>query len=141
MQSGVQSNHLAQHANLVGQGQLPQVRKIREKLERTGRTVGQVAMELERIDPVNFGDRISPRPLLRINGLKDDIVPAASTRALYAKAREPKKIIWYNTGRDVPTDKAARNALFWFDKHLKHKFYLLLTGGVDKVPLARDRRR
>jgi cephalosporin-C deacetylase-like acetyl esterase len=109
---------------LVGQSQLGQVKKIRDELEKTGRTVGQVAMELECIDPINFVDRISPRPLLMINGLKDDIVPTASNRALYAKAREPKKIIWHNTGHDVPTDKAARNALFWFDKHLKHKFYL-----------------
>ncbi len=109
---------------LVGQSQLDQVQRIRAELERTGRTVGQAAMELECIDPINFVDRISPRPLLMINGLKDDIVPTASNRALYAKAKEPKKIIWYNTGHDVPMDKAARNALFWFEKHLKHIFYL-----------------
>ena len=109
---------------LVGQSQLGQVQKIRAELERTGRTVGQVAMELECIDPINFVDRISPRPLLMINGFKDDIVPTASNRALYAKAKEPKKIIWYNTGHDVPMEKAARNAMFWFEKHLKHKFYL-----------------
>lgn len=109
---------------LVGESNLSQVKEIRRELKETGRTIEQVAAELECIDPINFVGLISPRPLLMINGLKDDIVPVASNRALYAEAKRPKKIIWYDTGHDIPVEKAARNAFFWFEKHLKHRFYL-----------------
>jgi len=57
------------------------------------------------VDPVNYVSRISPRPLLMINGAKDEIVPKAATEALYEAAREPKRIIWYDCGHiDLPDE-------------------------------------
>ncbi len=109
---------------MVGESQLSRVEEIRAEFERTGRRVEEEAEKLRCIDPINFVHLISPRPLLMINGLHDDIVPVASNRALYAQAREPKKIVWYDTGHDVPSDEAARKAFFWFEKHLKRRFYL-----------------
>lgn len=109
---------------LLAESQLSKVIEIRELLEEEGRTVEEVAAELECIDPINFVANISPRPLLMINGLKDDIVPVASNRALYARAGRPKRIVWYDTGHDVPVDPAALKAFFWLEKHLKKRFYL-----------------
>ena len=59
-----------------------------------------------------------------INGRHDDIVPVASNQALYEAAGSPKKIVWYDTGHDVPTDDVVRNAYFWLEKHLKKRAYL-----------------
>ncbi len=109
---------------MLAESQLSRVIEIRALLEEEGRTVEEVAVELECIDPINFVANISPRPLLMINGLKDDIVPVASNRALYAKADRPKRIVWYDTGHDVPVDPAALKAFFWLEKHLKKRFYL-----------------
>jgi cephalosporin-C deacetylase-like acetyl esterase len=109
---------------MLGQSNLSRVKEIREELEETGRTIEEVAQELACIDPINFVELISPRPLLMLNGLEDDVVPVASNRALFARARQPKKIVWYDTGHDVPVEDAAVKAFFWFEKHLKHTFYL-----------------
>ena len=43
-------------------------------------------------DPINYVDRISPRPIYFIHGDADKTVPVHMSRDLYAKAREPKKI-------------------------------------------------
>jgi dienelactone hydrolase len=51
----------------------------------------------ETIDPIHHAARIFPRPLLMINATRDDLVPRACTEALFAAAREPKRIIWYDS--------------------------------------------
>jgi fermentation-respiration switch protein FrsA (DUF1100 family) len=43
-------------------------------------------------DPVEVVDRISPRPLLLMHGVEDEIVPVANAHALYASAGEPKEL-------------------------------------------------
>jgi len=71
------------------------------------------------MDPVNFVSRISPRPLLMINGAKDEIVPKAATEALYEAAREPKRIIWYDCGHiDLP-DEYLDEMTGFFDAELE----------------------
>jgi fermentation-respiration switch protein FrsA (DUF1100 family) len=109
---------------LIAQSQLSRVIEIRSELAQAGRSIEDEARDLECIDPITFIDRISPRPVLMINGRDDDIVPVSSNRALHSRANEPKKIIWYDTGHDVPVDSAAQDAFFWFEKHLKKRFYL-----------------
>jgi cephalosporin-C deacetylase-like acetyl esterase len=109
---------------MISESQLTRVIEIRSELAQAGRRIEDEAKDLECIDPINFIDQISPRPVLMINGRNDDIVPASSNRALHSKARGPKKIIWYDTGHDVPVESAATNAFFWFEKHLKKRFYL-----------------
>ena len=71
------------------------------------------------IDPINFVDKISPRPLLMLNAEKDEIVPPLTTKLLYKKAGEPKKIVWYpTTHRRVPQDQVYPEAIRWFKKYL-----------------------
>lgn len=45
------------------------------------------------IDPIYFIDRISPHPILMINGLKDPSMMEGA-KDLYKRAGEPKKIVW-----------------------------------------------
>jgi cephalosporin-C deacetylase-like acetyl esterase len=84
-------------------------------------TIGPDNKETRRaIEPLNFIEAISPRPLLMLNASRDDVVPPPASKALYAKAREPKQIIWYDTKhRDVPTGEAFAEGVRWFDQHLK----------------------
>ena len=52
-------------------------------------------------DPVYFAGRISPRPVLMLNGERDEIVPRAAAEALYNALREPKEIRWFDIGHTV----------------------------------------
>ncbi len=54
------------------------------------------------VEPMKYIDRISPRPLLMVNGKNDISIPAANTMALYNKAKEPKEIIWLDTKHIAP---------------------------------------
>lgn len=45
-----------------------------------------------RYDPVQYVDKISPRPLLLIHGDKDDIIPIDCSVKLFSKAQEPKEL-------------------------------------------------
>ena len=71
------------------------------------------------IDPLNFVGMISPRPLLMLNAENDEIILPLTTKLLYEKAGEPKKIIWYpTTHRRVPQDQVFPESVIWFDAHL-----------------------
>jgi fermentation-respiration switch protein FrsA (DUF1100 family) len=55
------------------------------------------------IDPCNHVSAISPRPILFINGSRDETVPPSATQALFESARDPKRIEWYDAGHtDLP---------------------------------------
>lgn len=46
------------------------------------------------LEPLRYVDRISPMQLLMINGSEDEEVPPRYAEELFAKAREPKEIVW-----------------------------------------------
>lgn len=54
---------------------------------------------------------IAPRPLIMVNGKNDPQMPVRAVHALYAAAREPKALIWLNTGHLLPTDRTLIRAL------------------------------
>ncbi len=56
-------------------------------------------------DPVHFAPLIAPRPVLMINGSKDETVPPAAGQALFDAMGEPKQIIWFDGGH---TDLTGR---------------------------------
>ncbi|MBM1105123.1 alpha/beta fold hydrolase [Aurantibacter crassamenti] len=71
------------------------------------------------IEPLNFVQHITPRPLLMLNAKNDEIVPPAMSKLLYYEAKEPKEIIWYDAKhRDAPIDTIYGDGLDWFNKHL-----------------------
>lgn len=72
------------------------------------------------IDPMNFVEQISPRPLLMINAKNDEVVPPEMSKLLFERAKEPKEIIWYDAKhRDAPLDKVYGDGLQWFNTYLK----------------------
>src|SRR5262249_41940988 len=49
-------------------------------------------------EPLDHVERIAPRHLLMISSRKDELFPPDTALALYERAREPKNLIWYDTG-------------------------------------------
>ena len=71
------------------------------------------------IDPINFVEMISPRPLLMINASNDDVIPPITSKLLFKTAKEPKEIIWYDCKHhDIPQDKVFIDGVRWYDEHL-----------------------
>ena len=56
------------------------------------------AVFVDTFDPVHWVDRIAPRELILIGARDDSYFPTASTLELYTRAREPKRLIWTDTG-------------------------------------------
>jgi dipeptidyl aminopeptidase/acylaminoacyl peptidase len=46
----------------------------------------------ETITPINWVDKISPRPLLLVHGDADELIPLEHAQTLYQKAKEPKEV-------------------------------------------------
>jgi fermentation-respiration switch protein FrsA (DUF1100 family) len=69
-------------------------------------------------DPLNFVDKISPRPVLMINGTKDEIVPVVANKLLHETAREPKTIVWLESGHALPLDQTFPIVNEWLKKYL-----------------------
>lgn len=61
--------------------------------------------------PERYVGRISPRPVVMVNGSDDPQMPRSAVRSLYDAAREPKAQIWLRTGHLMPTDSALIRVL------------------------------
>lgn len=61
--------------------------------------------------PERYIGRISPRPVVMVNGIDDPQMPRAAVEALYAAARQPKELIWLQTGHLMPDDSTLVRAL------------------------------
>jgi len=60
------------------------------------------------VKPIDYIARISPRPLLLVQGSRDDIVSVGDARKLYAKAGEPKSLaIVEGAGHRLRRDEQA----------------------------------
>ncbi len=57
-----------------------------------------VRLFLGDFEPLDKIERLAPRYLLMVSSRQDEMVPMASAVALFERAREPKKLIWYDTG-------------------------------------------
>lgn len=71
------------------------------------------------IDPINFVENIHPRPLLMVNAENDEVIPPMSSKLLFQKAKEPKKIIWYpEKHRTISPEKVYGDGINWYKEHL-----------------------
>lgn len=62
--------------------------------EIVGRIAGALLRPLEPLDHVG---RISPIPLLMINGTEDEQIPRENTLLLYERALHPRKLVWIDS--------------------------------------------
>lgn len=76
---------------------------------------------LGEFEPLAHVEKVAPRYFLMVSSRQDEMFPPSSALALYGRARDPKKLIWYETGhldlfdrqlirkltRDVVTDLRA----------------------------------
>jgi cephalosporin-C deacetylase-like acetyl esterase len=96
---------------------------FRENREnRPSKEIERALKAMEVVDPIHWVGRISPRPVLMINGDADDVVPVEANKALHEAAREPKKIIWYKGGHAPPAAElpnVLNSVLDWLNEHLK----------------------
>lgn len=86
---------------VYGGGDLPLLLDSRQARNEIGAWVKPLTMVMSFLlapaDPVNYIGRAAPRPILFQNGTHDTLVPAASGRALFEAAGDPKEIIWYDS--------------------------------------------
>jgi predicted esterase len=70
------------------------------------------------VEPLKYVEKVSPRPLLMINGTDDPQVPAGCVRSLVQTAHQPKTIRWFATGHvDIRStefhDQIRRELALW----------------------------
>lgn len=59
---------------------------------------------LHPIEPLRHVDKISPKPLLMINGSNDEQIPIHNVKLLFETAKEPKKLIWIESKHVNPNN-------------------------------------
>jgi len=70
--------------------------------------------------PANYIGRISPRPVLMINGMQDtDMIRETAVLPLFNVAKMPKKIIWSDGGHAQLTEEHRAAMLQWLRETLK----------------------
>lgn len=70
--------------------------------------------------PANYIGRISPRPLLLINGIHDsDYDREKSVLPLHRLAREPVEALWADTGHQISTPEHLAALIAFFRRHLE----------------------
>ena len=84
-----------------------------------GGSLGAVIPGLfDNVDPANYIHLLEPRPLLMLNGKNDELISAAAAQRLFDAAKEPKRIVWYDTGHTVPPDEALKEISAFLQEHV-----------------------
>ncbi|MFQ6095365.1 MAG: alpha/beta hydrolase family protein [Candidatus Bathyarchaeia archaeon] len=94
---------------------------IREYLEAEGIPYEEIQKFLDPVDPINFIDKFSPRPVVFHLGKYDEIVPAEAGEQLYRRAKEPKSVYWYDSGHSLPLELVLARILDFMDRELLGK--------------------
>lgn len=73
------------------------------------------------VDPLTYAALIAPRPLLLLAGTQDTVVPNACTDALFAAAKQPKRLERFPGGHVPDPRNMAVRTMDFFDRELKPK--------------------
>jgi dienelactone hydrolase len=76
---------------------MPETRAFRQSWEASGKTINDLRLLTDPYDPLTYAGRLSGKRLLIIAGKVDEVVPPASTKALWEAAGRPA-IRWYDCG-------------------------------------------
>ena len=71
------------------------------------------------VDPAEQVGRFAPRPLLFVNGARDETVPAAAAKRLHEAAGEPKEIHWFDGGHREMPGAAIKKMWLFLARHLE----------------------
>lgn len=74
-------------------------------------------------DPINYINKLSPRPFLLLHGDKDDIITLNCSHELFRKAQEPKKMIVVNDSDHIFAGKrriVVRKTVSWLRKFFEN---------------------
>ncbi|RLF07320.1 MAG: hypothetical protein DRJ64_03220 [Thermoprotei archaeon] len=99
---------------MIKESQYHTVPAIRERIKELGLSWEEVQRILDPVDPINFIELFSPRPLQIHIGRFDNIVPAGTGRLLAEKAKQPKEVYWYDVGHGLPLDVVLKRAMKFF---------------------------
>lgn len=72
----------------------------------------------ESLDPATYIANFAPRPLLMLNGKRDPIIPPIAAQRLYDAAKDPKRIVWYDTGHTLPLEEAVKEITAFIGEHV-----------------------
>jgi uncharacterized protein len=91
-----------------------------EKHQQPGRPgAAEIESVLAEVDPLTTIAQVSPRPLLFLNGDKDEVVPTACTDALFAAAKEPKTRVTLPGGHIPDVSTLLARTLAFLDENIK----------------------
>jgi dipeptidyl aminopeptidase/acylaminoacyl peptidase len=78
----------------------------------------------ELVKPIDYIDKISPRPLLLVHGSQDEVVDVSQARRLYAKAGQPKQLaIIEGAGHRLRHSQEAMSIVIdWLKSHIPSHF-------------------
>jgi len=105
---------------IISESSVPMLVELRSKIPP--QLLSLIKPVLAPVDPINYIDKISPRPLLIQLGKYDDVVPFKNGMKLFEKAREPKRLVLHESGHSIPFDKAIEETVNWLRESLPHLF-------------------
>ncbi|MBO3797725.1 MAG: alpha/beta hydrolase [Candidatus Brockarchaeota archaeon] len=100
---------------ILSKSNVPMLVELRRKVPPE--LINFVKPLLAPVDPINYIDKVSPRPLLIQLGKHDDIVPFKNGMKLFEKAKEPKQLVVHDSGHALPVDKAVEETVNWLRKN------------------------
>ena len=103
--AGAVDGRIGAVASLFGGGDIPRLvaHNLGDRVPVGRWAIGWLAGALlAPVEPLRYAAAVAPRPLLMINGREDERIPAESVEELYARARDPKRIIWLDTRHPDP---------------------------------------
>jgi hypothetical protein len=62
-------------------------------------------LRLQRLEPIRYVGDVSPRPVLLVNGMYDDLILRESARALIRATGQPRDVVWLPTGHLDPDNE------------------------------------
>lgn len=109
------------------------------------RLAHEAEVTLAPVDTLNTVQYISPRPMLMINAKHDILVNPFSNKEMFARAKPPKKIIWFDSDHGVPIKDAVNVMLAWYNEYLINGHAPTFESSVEgfmttPIPIKEDMR-
>lgn len=101
-------------ALVYGGGDLPCLinANFRRAYPRAPMWIARIGKRLaEPVEPLRYVAAVAPRPIVMVNGSGDPRIPASCVEALYAAAKEPKRLVWLKTSHITPRNDALLQAV------------------------------